>query len=239
MKVEYRGGISFTNTKSISSILPSPSFILNTPLFTIRVLSSVFLLMLMVSVCSLSFSELSFDVESEDECVPLVWLMMEGRFDMSTSHVISIIPVGWMDTLSGSVLSDVDDEMDEWSWEEENDDDDEEEEEEESSESKRKRYSDWFNGVRVVMNSSTQYLACFSSSSVWLSIVSFQFSFNLFKNCVPSTHRMYKFFSCRLSATLPSGVGPILHPVNFTFFIENAQYRWDWESFLCSWRYWR
>ena len=72
MNVEYGGGMSFMNTILISSILCSPSFTLNTPLFSIRVFSSVSLLMLIVRTFSFSFSELSVDEDCEEECVPPV-----------------------------------------------------------------------------------------------------------------------------------------------------------------------
>ena len=72
INVEYGGGISFMNKILISSILCSPSVTLNTPLFSVRVLSSVSVLMLIVRTCSFSFAELSVDDESEDECVPPV-----------------------------------------------------------------------------------------------------------------------------------------------------------------------
>ena len=51
-------------------------------------------------------------------------------------------------------------------------------------------------------------------------MVPFQLSSKVFRNRVPSTQRMNKFFSLRVSATPPVGVGPTLHPVNATLCME-------------------
>ena len=93
MNVEYGGGISLTNTTSTSSILFSPPLTLTTPLFSLRVISSVSLLIFTFTLCSFSFSP--------DVTVPLLLISVEMSV-ISTSPVISITPVGSMMTFSGS-----------------------------------------------------------------------------------------------------------------------------------------
>ena len=91
MNVEYGGGISLTNTTSTPSILFSPPLALTTPLFSLRVISSVSLLIFTFTLCSFSFSP-DVDGVSPDEVVPLLLISVEMSA-ISTSPVISITPV--------------------------------------------------------------------------------------------------------------------------------------------------